>query len=124
MNTGSITAIWPRMSLRPLFSVLLGIAMLFAPLVVSGGQAMAVVPAADHLARTMDNGHCADQPADGDQGTTQDDGCCTAMCSGIAITPATPIEPHGFTQVAQRPAPDQLQRSFLAELPTPPPRLA
>ena len=112
------------MSLRPLFSVLIGIAMLFAPLAVSGGHAMAVAPAADHHARTMDNGHCVDQPADGDRGTTPDDGCCTAMCSGIAVAPVNPIEPQSFTQMAQRPAPDQLQRSFLAELPTPPPRLA
>jgi hypothetical protein len=112
------------MSLRPLFSVLIGIAMLLAPLAISGGQAMAMAPAADRHARTMDNGHCADQPADGDQGTIQDDGCCPAMCGGIAVAPPTSIEPHGFSQLAQRPAPPQLQRSFLAELPTPPPRLA
>lgn len=109
------------MSLRPLFSVLIAAAMLFA---VSGGQAMAMAPAADHHAGTMDNGHCADQPAKGDQGTTQDNSCCAAMCSGIAVAAATAIEPLGFSQVAEPPAPDQLRRSFLAKLPTPPPRLA
>lgn len=85
---------------------------------------MAMAPAADHHARTMDNGHCADKPAESDQGTTQDDSCCAAMCSGIAVAPATSIEPHGFAHVAEPPALAQPQRSFLAELPTPPPRLA
>jgi hypothetical protein len=118
-----IKAIWPRMSLRPLLAMLFAFAMLFAPLATQGGAAMAMTPT-DHHAQMMESGHCGEQPAKGDHDKAADKSCCVAMCAAVAVAPATYIEPHSFSRPVERPALDQFQRSFLAELPTPPPRLA
>lgn len=116
--------IWPRMSLRPLFAMLVAVAMLFAPLTIRSGGAMAMAPAADHHARTMESGHCDDQPTKGKESQSDDKSCCVAMCVAIAVAPTTAIEPHALTSSVERPSLTQFNHSFLAELPTPPPRLA
>ena len=113
----------PLVSLRPLFAMLIAIAMLFAPLAIQGSSAMAMAPA-DHHAQMMESGHCGEQPAKGDHDKAPDKSCCVAMCSAVAVAPTAFVEPHSFSRPVERPALDQFQRSFLAELPTPPPRLA
>lgn len=111
-----------RMSLRPLFAMLIAFAMLFAPLAIQSGAAMAMAPA-DHHTQMMESGHCGEQPAKSHDGSTVDKSCCVATCVVVAVPPATPIEPHFLASTTDRPAPTQFRRSFLAELPTPPPRL-
>lgn len=119
-----ITAIWSRMSLRPLFATLIALAMLFAPLAVSSGSAMAMAPSTDHHAQAKDSGHCGEQPAEDKHAKPDDSSCCVAMCTAIAVAPTTPIEPQMLASSTERPTPSQFHRSFLAKLPTPPPRLA
>lgn len=113
-----------RMSLRPLFGILLAFAMLFAPLGLSSGSAVAMAPSADHHAQMMDSGHCGERPAKGDHDKAPDKSCCVAMCAAVTVPPAASIEPHIFPQSIERPSLVQFDHSFLAELPTPPPRLA
>ena len=109
---------------RLLFALTLAAAMLFAPLAMAGGAAMAEAPAAgDHHAQMQADGRCGDQPAK-EQGKAEDGACCVAACTGLALEPATSIEPQRLSASARRPSPDQHRRGFLAELPTPPPRLA
>ena len=113
----------PRVSIRPLFAILIAFAMLFAPLVLQSGAAMAMTPA-DHQAQMMETGHCGEQPAKSHNGKAMDKSCCAAMCAAVAVAPSVEAEPHALAPSVQRPALDQFQFSFLAELPTPPPRLA
>jgi len=124
LKPSQIKAIWPRMSLRPLFAILIALAMLFAPLAVSSGSAMAMAPAADHHSQMMDSGHCGEQPTKNKDGKSNDKSCCVAMCTAIAVAPVVPIEPHALASSADQPSLVQFNHSFLAELPTPPPRLA
>lgn len=111
-----------HMSLRSLFGMLIAIAMLFAPLGLSSSSAMAMVPVADHHAPMMESGHCDEQPGQDSQSDTKS--CCVAMCAAIALEPMTASEPHGLAPSPIRPSLAQFDPSFLAELPTPPPRLA
>jgi hypothetical protein len=124
LKLAAFTGIWPRMSLRPLFAMLIAVAMLFAPLAIQSGNAMAMAPAADHHAQMMEGGHCGDQPAKSQDSQSDDKSCCVAMCTAIAVAPTTPIEPHALASSVERPSLTQFSHSFLAELPTPPPRLA
>lgn len=112
------------MGLRSLFAVLIAVAMLFAPLAMRSGSAMAMAPAADHHAQMMGDDHCGEQPAKGNNSKSYDKSCCVAMCTAIAVAPTTLIEPHALAASAERPSLDQFRHSYLAELPTPPPRLA
>ena len=111
-------------SLRPLFVMLIAFAMLFAPLAVQSGRAMAMTPAADHHAQMMESGHCGEQPAKSHHDKSDDKSCCVAMCTAIAVAPVAPTEPHALAASTERPSLVQFDHSFLAELPTPPPRLA
>ena len=114
--------IWPGVSLRPLFAILIAFAMLFAPLAMRSGSAMAMAPA-DHHAQMMDKGHCGGQPA-GKDGKAAEKSCCVAMCTAISVTPTASLEPHAFHSQVDRPALSQSLHGFLAKLPTPPPRRA
>lgn len=112
-----------RVSLRPLFAMLIAFAMLFAPLALQSGAAMAMVPA-DHHAQMMEAEHCGEQPAKSHEGKTADKSRCAAMCTAIAVAPAPMSEPHALASSTERPSLIQFDHSYLAELPTPPPRLA
>jgi hypothetical protein len=115
--------ICPTVSLRPLFAILIAVAMLFAPLATPTGSAMAAMPA-DHHAQMMEKGHCGEQPAKGQDGKAADKNCCVAMCAAAVVALSALVEPQIYHRTIQRPAPQQFGRSFLAELPTPPPRRA
>lgn len=132
-----IKSIWPRMSLRhqpyrhapsmaalrPIFSMLIAVAMLFAPFAIQSGSAMATARA-DHQSQMMEKGHCGEQPAEGTDGKAVDKSCCVAMCTAIAIAAVAALEPHAFAKSADRTLLAQYQHGFLAKLPTPPPRRA
>jgi hypothetical protein len=112
------------MSLRPFFAILVGFAMLFAPLGMISGSAMAKGPAANHHAQIMESGHCDEQPATGKDGKPDSKSCCIAMCAAIAVEPGGPAEPQVLVSSTERPSLAKFDHSFLAELPTPPPRPA
>lgn len=119
-----LRGIWPSVSLRPLFAILIAIAMLFAPLAMPAGSAMAAMPA-DHSAQMMGKGHCGEQPGKGqDDGQAADKNCCVAMCAPAVVAPSALVEPGIYDRTIDRAAPQRFGRSFLARLPTPPPRRA
>lgn len=118
-----LARISPLVSLRPLSAVLIALAMLFAPFAMPSGAAMATAPA-DHHGQMMDKGHCGDQPAKGKADKAADKACCAAMCTAIAVAPASPAAPPVFLRSIEQPSLEQLSHSYLAKLPTPPPRRA
>lgn len=124
LRISQIKAICPRMGLRPLFALLIAVAMLFAPLAIQSGSAMAMAPAADHHAQMMDSGHCGDQPSKDNNSMSDDKSCCVAMCTAIAVAPMTPEGPHVLASSTKLLSLAQFHHGFLAKLPTPPPRLA
>lgn len=111
------------MSLRPLFAILVAIGMFMAPLAIRSGAAMAT-PAPDHHAQMAKDEHCGEKPSKTQHQKSGDNSCCVAMCMAVAPAPAAELEPHLLAGSQDRPAPEQFGRSFLAELPTPPPRMA
>ena len=123
LNFGRLTHMWQGVSLRPFFAILIAFAMLFAPLAMQTGSAMAMAPA-DHQSQMMDKGHCGDQPASGKDSKMSGKSCCVAMCTAVAVAPVTPIEPLAYERVVDRPSLVQFRHSYLAELATPPPRRA
>ena len=123
LKTPRIARIWLGVSLRPLFATLIAAAMLFAPLAMQAGSAMAMAPA-DHHAQMMDKGHCGDQPAEGEDGKMMGKSCCVAMCTGVAVSAAVPMETLAFARIVDRPSLEVFHHSYLAKLATPPPRRA
>jgi len=118
-----VERIWLRVSLRPIFSMLIAAAMLFAPLAMQSGSAMAMAPA-DHHAQMMDKGHCGDQPVEGEAGKMMGKSCCVAMCTGVAVSAGVPVETLAFARIVDRPSLEVFHHSYLAKLATPPPRRA
>jgi hypothetical protein len=110
------------MGLRLLLTMLLAAAMCFAPLAM--GSAMAAAPAHHGpMAQHGDTaGHCPDKSDHGKPAKAAEQGCCAAMCLGVAIAPAAPGQPPAFASINARPAPDRFRRGFLGEIATPPPR--
>jgi hypothetical protein len=94
--------------------------MLFAPLATSGG-AMAAAPADHH--QMMEKDHCGGEPSQ-DQDKSTDMSCCAAMCMAVAVDPASAAEQLDLSPAIQRPSVADSPHSYLAELPTPPPRVA
>lgn len=111
------------------FAVLIALAVLLAPALSRSGAAFAAVP--DHHAQMMQSGHCKAAPSsvgemDKSSDMTKSAGknCCMATCMAVAITPGAPQKPvalHGssatFSLTTQ-------YRDCIAEIATPPPRLA
>lgn len=108
---------------RPLFAILIAAALLFPSLAPYGGAAMATTPADRHTQMT-ERGHCSDQPAKGDDHKVSDKSCCVTMCIAMAVIPSASFEPRSLTASVDRPLLSQLHHSFVAKLPTPPPRRA
>lgn len=111
------------MRLRPLFAILIAMAMLFGPFAMQMDSAMAMAPA-DHHAQMMESGHCGEQPANGKDDKAVAKSCCVAMCAAIAVAPVAPFEPHTFAKNVDSRSLSPFNHDFLAELPTPPPRRA
>ncbi len=111
------------MMMRALLQLLTLVALLFAPLAMQTGSAMAMAPA-DHQSQMMDQGHCSDQPAEGTDGKTMAKSCCIAMCTAVAVAAPSLVKPLAFGRVVDRPSLDRFHHSYLAKLATPPPRRA
>ena len=112
-----------RVSIRQLFATVIAFAVLFAPLAMQSGAAMAMAPAKHHAEMTK-AGHCGEQPSKHNDATPMDASFCVAMCAAVAIPPVSIPEPACLAHSAEHPAVDLVRHNFLAELPTPPPRLA
>jgi len=110
-------------SFRHFFAILFAVAMIFAPLAMPGGQAMAA-PIASHHDEAVTADHCGGTSDQGKPGKAVDHGCCVATCLGIAMAPASPDDPLAYVRIAPRPSADLFRRGFLGEIATPPPRLA
>lgn len=113
--------IWPGVSIRPVFAVLIALAMLFAPFAMQGGSARAAMPA-DHHAEAMGTVSCSGKQGKADQSV--DHSCCAAMCAAIALAPAAAVDLPMVAPANDQAATEQFGRSHLAKLPTPPPRTA
>lgn len=109
------------MSIKWFFAILVAAAVLFAPAFSRAGGAFAAVP--NHHAQTMEASHCNAPPSEpGDHDKAPAKSCCIAMCTGIAIAPASPVKE---TQLVPKPAIasiPSLHLSYLGEIATPPPR--
>ena len=109
---------------RTLIATLIALAMAFAPLASLGGAAAAAEPAAQHHSQMTDTSHCGDTSPGDHSEKAGDQSCCIATCTAIALNPppAHLFEPR--PAVDRRASPSQFRYGYLAELPTPPPRLA
>ena len=109
--------------LRPFFAILIAAAMILSPFAMRSGMAMAAAPADHHAQLTVDK-HCGSQSGDRMPGKANDKGCCAAMCANIMVPAAAPVEPIGYARGIDQPMIATIGASFLAKLPTPPPRAA
>lgn len=112
------------MSFRNFFATMIAFALLFAPVAMQSGAAMASSMPSNHTSQMIDKGHCGETSEDGKSGMAGGELCCVAMCSAVAVAPAATVKPFAFLTSVERPALDQPGHSFLAELATPPPRRA
>jgi hypothetical protein len=113
------------MSLRRVFAMLIAVAMIFAPLAMPGGAAMAAPGPSHHDAMGDQTDHCgakADHQQNRD--TSIDKSCCAAMCIGIAVAPVSSEQALSYARIAPLPSADPFRRGYLGEIATPPPRLA
>jgi hypothetical protein len=111
------------MNLRPLFAILIAVGLMLAPLTIRSGAAMAMAPA-DHHAQMVSGDHCGEAPAKNKHDKRGESACCVAMCMAVAPASSARLEPYLLTASVDHPALDRSGPSFLAELPTPPPRAA
>lgn len=117
------------MSIRTFFAMLVAVAVLFAPALTRAGEAFAAVP--DQHAQMMASGHCKAAPSHASESNESSDqdkagarNCCISMCTAVAVAPAAPpkaVAVHGA--VALFPLIHQYH-GCIAEIATPPPRLA
>lgn len=111
------------MGIRSLLGFVLGLAMLFASAVT--GTATASAATMNHDLQMMEMGHCSTAPSGHHDGKPMPKQCCIAMCAAaVAVAPAAPAElPLQQQAAAVFPLP-KVHQGYLAEIATPPPRLA
>jgi hypothetical protein len=107
-------------TLRPIFAILVAFAMLFSPFAMHSAMAAT----SGHHGQAMAADHCGEQSSYGKLDTSSGKPCCVAMCAAIAVAPPSPAENIAFAKPLHRPALVRASLSFLAKLPTPPPRFA
>ena len=117
------------MSIRPLFAILVAVAVLFAPALTRAGEAFAAVP--DHHMQMMESGHCKSMPsyADDDGKPPDEDKaagktCCISMCMAVAVTPTAPAAATATLAASPTFPLTHQYHGCIAEIATPPPRLA
>lgn len=108
------------MTLRPIFAILIAFAMLFAPFAMQSAMAAT----SGHHGQAMAADHCGEQSAEGKFDKSGAKPCCAAMCAAVTVAPPSPVESIAFAKPLHHPALVRASPSFLAKLPTPPPRFA
>ncbi|OYX16849.1 MAG: hypothetical protein B7Z07_01710 [Sphingomonadales bacterium 32-67-7] len=108
------------MSLRRLLTAVVALSLLWAPVALQNGAALATAPA-DHSEQIV-KGHCGGDTGSDKSGHASGKACCAAMCMGIETQPLAAAEPHALIGAPALTAVRRGGTGFLAELPTPPPR--
>lgn len=112
-------------TIRGLFGVFIALALSVAPAMTAGGSAAA--HGSDGQMAMMDHSAHCQSPAGSAPDHHKSDGksCCISMCMALAVTPSVPIEESSRPrqQIAQF-APPKTYHGLLAEIATPPPRIA
>lgn len=111
------------MGLRLFLAILTGFALLFAPVGLQSGSAMAMAPG-DHQLQMTQSGHCEEQTDRSNHAKSSAMSCCAAMCTVLAIAAMSTADVPFVERTSARAGAEHFGPSFLAELPTPPPRLA
>ena len=107
-------------SIRKLLSILVALAVLFAPAFTRVGAAYAAAPS-QHT-QLMDSGHCKMPPSQsGDHGKATKD-CCISMCMTVAVAPTALAEESDLKPVPAVFAVAAIHLPYLGEIATPPPR--
>jgi hypothetical protein len=106
--------------MRWILSFLLVLGLGLAPLGMGALAAEAAAPAGAHQMPAMKD--CGDRPGKHERSLTTGDSCCIAMCVAIAAAQSAMASPPSFKRLARRPGVALSPESYLAELPTPPPR--
>jgi len=108
--------------------MLVGVAVLFAPALTRAGEAFAAVP--DHHVQMLQSGHCKTAPSharDDDQSSgdkAADKTCCISMCLAVAVAPPVPPQSTALHGPAVTFPLANQYHGCIAEIATPPPRLA
>ena len=123
LKSATHVSILGAMKVHTVFAILIAAAMLLAPLAIRSGAAMAMAPSA-HPEQTIDKGHCSGQAGQPDGGQDPGDTCCAAMCNGLAVAAAAPVEAAVSPEPLLTVAPVADRHGVSAKLPTPPPRLS
>lgn len=123
LKSATHVSILGAMKVQTIFAILIAAAMLLAPLAIRSGAAMAMAPSA-HTEQMIDKGHCSGQTGQPDGGQDPGDNCCTAMCNGLAIAAAAPVEAAVSPEPLLTVSPVADRHGVSAKLPTPPPRLS
>lgn len=108
------------MGLRRLLTVLLGLALFWAPLAHQTGVAMAAAPP-DHSMQMTMKGHCDQQPNDL-RDKLPGKPCCAAMVLAIEVPASFMLQPHPVLRAPERAEVWRFVTGFVDDLPTPPPR--
>ena len=111
------------MGTRPVLGFIVMIAVLFASALT--GSAAASAATMNHDMRMMESGHCAAPPSHhGDHDKSAGKNCCISMCMAVAVEPSAPSEAVVLHDAITTFSVLKEYHGLLAEIATPPPRLA
>jgi hypothetical protein len=111
------------MGTRPLLGLIVMVAVLFVSALI--GSVAASAATMNHDVQMMENGHCAAPPSHhGDHDKSAGKNCCISMCMAVAIAPAAPPEAAVLHDAMTAFPVLNEYHGLLAEIATPPPRLA
>ena len=112
------------MGTRPLLGFIVMLGVLFASAL--SGSAAASAATMNHDMQMMESGHCQAPPShDGDHDKSSGKNCCISMCmAAVAVAPAAPLEAVVLNDAMTAFPVLKEYHGLLAEIATPPPRLA
>ena len=122
LNPLNFRSIGSGMAVKSLLMLLLAFAIALAPFAISNGAA-AAVSAVTHNAQMNEPGHCSGEESGNGEEKATDQSCCIASCAPVAVAPLLPRLSHEISGNAARTSHATFGHGFLAELPTPPPRV-
>lgn len=115
-----ISSSWTR--LRRLLAVFVALTLMWGPLAIHSGAAMAMAPSSHHE-QMQKGGECHDEKSK-PKGHAGAKVCCAAMCSAIAVSPVATLVGNSVVSAVPHTVLSESGPSFATHLPTPPPRRA
>lgn len=117
-------AYWSSMGTRPLLGFIVMVAVLFASAL--SGTAAASAATMNHDMQMMESGHCQAPPSHkSDHDKSAGKSCCISMCmAAVAVAPVVPGEAMVLHDSMTAFPVLKHYHGLLAEIATPPPRLA